>query len=667
MSTKPEYFGKYILLEKLAVGGMAEVYLGKVTGAENIAKFVAVKRILPQHSRNQDFIEMFKEEAKIAIHLSHGNIVPIFEFGEDKGQFYLTMEYVEGRNLRQIVNRMKENKKHMSIEQAVYVINEAARGLDHAHRCIDGTTGRPLNIIHRDISPQNVMISFEGGVKIVDFGIAKAESKVDSTRLGTLKGKFSYMSPEQADGQDVDFRTDIFSLGIVLWELLANERLFSANNEMNTLRKIRECQIPSLHKIDSNIPLDLEKICTKALARDRNLRYQSAAEFHRDLNRFLNRQFPDFSTPDFSTSVKQLFAEEIIESRRRLVEYAKISSHQPGEDKTVTVDLTKTITETDTNSKMPSSTSASIPALQTLNLAVNTNTTSENSSTGSSGPKLETVSKTPAPVQAKTKLAIVPLKPSASGITPNAPPAPDRSQIPEKFTTPAHQMTLQRRTQPQQQQKIEEEVSDESGSFGAVGLLSLLIILGVGWTMREEPPLSKLLCTQFNYNCKRELNTIGDPTPPPQIFSTNIEMVVMSEPAGAEIFIDGKSLGLYTPSKIRLQPTGKSVLSLRKEGYSPHKQDLVAPRQGDSLKVTLTRTDIGYITITVRPTDAVTIYVDENELQERPPVNRYPVRAGKRVKVRAFDPLTRASAEKTVVVRPDTNQDVNLFLNTNSH
>jgi serine/threonine protein kinase len=304
---------------------MAEVFLGRGTGAGGIGKFFAIKRILPQYADSPEFIEMFKEEAKIAINLSHSNIVSIHEFGVEKGQFFLVMDYVEGRNLRQILNKMKKSSMQFTIDQIVFVIKEVGAGLDHAHRCIDGSTGKPLNITHRDMSPQNVMVSFEGEVKIVDFGIAKAESQIESTRAGTLKGKFGYMSPEQAEGQPVDLRTDIFSLGIVLWELLAGDRLFVANNEINTLRKIRDCQVPSLRKINPNIHNELERIVQKALARDRNLRYQTGAALHRDLNRFLNRQYPDFSSQDFSVFVKSVFADEILSLRKRLVEYAKVN------------------------------------------------------------------------------------------------------------------------------------------------------------------------------------------------------------------------------------------------------------------------------------------------------------------------------------------------------
>ena len=325
MSAHYEAFGKYILLEKLATGGMAEVFLARGNGAGGIGKFFAIKRILPQYADSPEFIDMFKDEAKIAINLSHSNIVSIHEFGVEKGQFFLVMDYVEGRNLRQILNKMKKSGLQFSIDQIVYVIKEVAAGLDHAHRCIDGSTGRPLNITHRDMSPQNLMVSFEGEVKIVDFGIAKAESQLETTRAGTLKGKFGYMSPEQAEGQPVDLRTDIFSLGIVLWELLAHDRLFVANNEINTLRKIRDCQIPSLRKINPNIHTELERISQKALARDRNLRYQTGAALHRDLNRFLNRQYPDFSAQDFAVFIKSVFADEILSLRKRLVDYAKIN------------------------------------------------------------------------------------------------------------------------------------------------------------------------------------------------------------------------------------------------------------------------------------------------------------------------------------------------------
>ena len=184
------------------------------------------------------------------------------------------------------------------------MIKEVASGLDHAHRLINGTTGRPLNLVHRDMSPQNIMLSFEGEVKVIDFGIAKAENQLEATQAGTLKGKFGYMSPEQADGQVVDSRTDLFSLGIVLWEMLANDRLFTSNSEAAILRKIRDCQIPSIRKINPSVPVELENIVLKSLAKDKAQRYQTAAAFQKDLNRFLNVQYPDFSPRIFLSLLK---------------------------------------------------------------------------------------------------------------------------------------------------------------------------------------------------------------------------------------------------------------------------------------------------------------------------------------------------------------------------
>ncbi len=318
-----ESFGKYLLLEKIASGGMAEVYLAKSPGVDGVQKFLALKRILPQYSEHPEFIEMFKEEAKICVNLNNSNIVSIFDFGVEKNQFFLVMEFVEGKNLRQIINELKTNANAFSVDQVAYIIKEIASGLDHAHRCIDDSTGKPLNIVHRDMSPQNIMVSYEGEVKIIDFGIAKAENQIDSTKTGTLKGKFGYMSPEQADGQNVDPRTDLFSVGILMWELLSNERLFAASSEAATLRKIREMQIPMIRKINPGVPPELEKILHKILAKDRNLRYQTAAVLHKDLNKFLNIAYPEFNARDFSIFIKNLFNQAYKDSRRRLVEYSK--------------------------------------------------------------------------------------------------------------------------------------------------------------------------------------------------------------------------------------------------------------------------------------------------------------------------------------------------------
>ena len=215
---------------------------------------------------------------------------------------------------------------NLPLEHIVYIVKEIASGLDYAHRCLDGVTGRPLNIIHRDISPQNVMINFEGEVKIVDFGIAKAANQLEKTMAGTLKGKFSYMSPEQAYAKSVDHRTDIFSLGIILWELLANKRLFSASNEIEVLKKVQKCLIPDIKQINPFIHPILEKILLKTLEASTKMRYQRSESLYKDLNKFLNQKYPDFSSHDFSSFIRELYNEETHEIKKRLVTYANLSS-----------------------------------------------------------------------------------------------------------------------------------------------------------------------------------------------------------------------------------------------------------------------------------------------------------------------------------------------------
>ncbi len=332
------------------MGGMAEVFLAKTSGVQGIGKFLAMKRILPQYSSNEEFIQMFTEEAKICVNLSHSNIAKIYEFGIESGQFYIVMELIEGKNLRQVLSRLgKEKRPGFSVDQAVYIAKEVASGLDNAHRCLDDSSGKPLNIIHRDMSPQNIMVSFEGEIKVVDFGIAKAEGEKEETKAGTLKGKFSYMSPEQASGERIDSRTDVFSLGIVLWELLANKRLFTSSSEMNTLKKIREGKIPAISKINPNVPEELERIVNIALAKDADNRYQTCAEFYKDLNRFLNRFYPDFSSHDFSIFVKSLYADEVLSNRKKFVEYSRLSKSFDFKQNDTQADKTRVSTSTGTD------------------------------------------------------------------------------------------------------------------------------------------------------------------------------------------------------------------------------------------------------------------------------------------------------------------------------
>ncbi len=323
MDFKPFKMGRYLLMERLATGGMAEVYRAKAGGAGGFEKQVAIKRILPTYSQNDEFRKMFEYEARLSSMLTHANIVQVYDFNKFGETYLLAMEYVDGKNLRQFVNKARKIDVQFPIEFSVFVMNEVCKGLEYAHTKKDDMTGKSLNIIHRDMSPQNIMLSYEGAVKIVDFGIAKAKDRADETRSGVIKGKFGYMSPEQANGLSVDHRTDIFSTGIILWEMLTGRRLFAAESDMATLRMIQECVIMPPSKINPRIPPELERIVMKVLSKDLKLRYNSAGDLHRHLLEFLSKNAPAFTQREVSEILQKTFADEIGKEKKRFEQLSR--------------------------------------------------------------------------------------------------------------------------------------------------------------------------------------------------------------------------------------------------------------------------------------------------------------------------------------------------------
>ena len=282
---QPTKFGKYLLLERIAVGGMAEVFVAKAFGVEGFERLLAIKKILPTMGEDAEFISMFVDEARIAVQLSHANIVQVMELGKHDENLYIAMEYISGRDLRQMIDRFRKQKQPMPIPQACLMVAEVCEALDYAHRKRDAS-GRPLGIVHRDVSPQNVLVSFEGETKLIDFGIAKAGSRLQKTQAGILKGKFSYMSPEQVKGLPIDGRSDIFAAGILLWELICGEKLFTGDSDFAILEKVHQGLVPAPRSVTRACPEGLEKVILKALATEPTQRYQTASELHDDLMRF---------------------------------------------------------------------------------------------------------------------------------------------------------------------------------------------------------------------------------------------------------------------------------------------------------------------------------------------------------------------------------------------
>jgi len=281
-----EEFGNYYLLEKIAVGGMAELFKARQRGVHNFEKIVAIKRILPHLSDNDEFVRMFIDEAKLAAQLTHPNIVQIFDLGKASGFYYIAMEYVDGKDLRSMLRKVREYRHPLPESIAAYVTMKVAMALDYAHRK-RGMNDKELKLVHRDVSPQNVLIGSEGAVKLVDFGIAKAATKSTQTMAGALKGKLLYMSPEQALGQSLDNRSDIYSLGLVLFELLTGERCFQADSELGVLEKVRLGKVQDVRMVNPAVSQGMSQILEKALQKNVDQRYHSARLMERDLKSLL--------------------------------------------------------------------------------------------------------------------------------------------------------------------------------------------------------------------------------------------------------------------------------------------------------------------------------------------------------------------------------------------
>ncbi len=320
---KPIPFGKYYLLERINVGGMAEVFRAKAYGVEGFERLVAVKRILPNIAEDKEFIKMFIDEAKIAVQLNHANIAQIFDLGMVDGAYYIALEHVHGRDLRAIFDRCRNHGEPMPVAQACFCLMKVCEGLDYAHNKRD-SAGRELHLVHRDVSPQNILVSFEGEVKLIDFGIAKAAGKGAKTQAGILKGKFGYMSPEQVRGLPIDRRSDIFSCGICLYELLTGERLFVGESDFSTLEKVRNVEILPPSTYNRKIPDELERIVLKALAKDVEDRYQNAIDLHDELQAFVYTAGEFYSRKDLAGWMKRVFAKEIEDESSKLDAYRRL-------------------------------------------------------------------------------------------------------------------------------------------------------------------------------------------------------------------------------------------------------------------------------------------------------------------------------------------------------
>jgi serine/threonine-protein kinase len=317
---RAQQLGRYHLLDRIAFGGMAEIYRAKTFDASGHAHLVAVKRVLAHLAEDDDFIQMLVDEAKIAGLLRHPNIARVYEFARAHGEYFIAMEHVDGKDLRTILERCRAQQKPIPPEHAAWIAAEVAAALHASHTAVD-RNGRPLRIVHRDVSPSNVICAYTGEVKLCDFGIAKATLSKVNTRTGVIKGKVKYMSPEQALGRRLDHRSDIFSLGSCLYEMLTRVPPFTATNEMDLLIKVRDARYRPMAEIWPGIPPELEAICDKCLSRSRANRYQTAAEAGLALAGFSRKYMPNYARSYLGRYIRKMFAPEIERELRMLEEF----------------------------------------------------------------------------------------------------------------------------------------------------------------------------------------------------------------------------------------------------------------------------------------------------------------------------------------------------------
>lgn len=308
--------GRYELIDRIAVGGMAEIYLARAKGIEGFEKLVVLKRILPQFSSNKEFVSMFLDEARLSATLQHTNIAQVHDIGQHGHSYFFTMEYIRGEDVRAILKTALQARKRVPLSCSLAIVAGAAAGLHAAHvKC--GADGTPLQIVHRDVSPSNVLVSYDGGVKLVDFGVAKAAQRQHETQAGTLKGKVAYMSPEQCRGKQLDRRSDIFALGILLYELTTHRRLFKGESEFEIMNKIVKEDVEPPSITYGKYPADLERILLKALQRDRDQRYASAQELQVDIEEFARKHAIALSTVKLGEYMRALFVDRMRQAEAR--------------------------------------------------------------------------------------------------------------------------------------------------------------------------------------------------------------------------------------------------------------------------------------------------------------------------------------------------------------
>ncbi len=353
---------RFELIAELASGGMATVYLARLSGAGGFQRFVAIKRLHPHLANDNEFIQMFLDEARLAARLHHPNVVPIVEIGESPEGYYLVMEYIEGDTLARLLARSAQAGAALPTRAGVRCLLDTLAGLHAAHELLDDD-GKPLQIVHRDVSPQNILVGVDGSARITDFGVARAATRLSTTRTGQLKGKLAYMAPEQARGKEVDRRADIFAMGIVVWETLAQRRLFKGEGEADTLNRVLYEPIPLLRSANPTMPQALEDICSKALEREPEKRFDTCADFAEALEKAARTAGVLGSHKDVQTHLTTVMGTDISQQRDAVRAWLSRSEpSRPNDPRLLPSPTRGEVTGTGTGARPQASRSNSTPA-----------------------------------------------------------------------------------------------------------------------------------------------------------------------------------------------------------------------------------------------------------------------------------------------------------------
>ncbi|MFL5346169.1 MAG: serine/threonine protein kinase [Hyalangium sp.] len=522
-------FGKYELLRKIASGGMGQVFLARERGA--VERLVVLKLILPHLAEDEEFLSMFLEEARLVARLQHPNLVTILDLLEVEGRHCLAMEYVQGDDVRRLDKQARLKGKLLPAGLVLRIISEAASGLDYAHKARDAQ-GQPLRLVHRDVSPQNILVGFDGAVKIIDFGVAKAAGSGQQTATGVLKGKYPYMSPEQASGQAIDGRSDQFALGVVMWELLTGRRLFKGETDMMTLRLVKDCQVPPPSQLNPKLPPGLDAVVLRALSPTPDKRYPDCGALRLALEDYIIQLRLAASTAHLSGYLRELYADRIA------------TEADPSK-------LDQLADDMDLDSKDRSN-----------------------------------------PSRSRSGAQAIPSTPSRSSLPSLAPRTRSRQSVDALIgpaPSPRHEVTrgtesLGMPPSPRRFPLIPV----------AVGGAAALVIAGAAIVLlrqKPEQPPQVVQVVQVVQPVEPKPPPPVDPKPPPPVEPRKVELEILSEPLGAAVQLEGQLLG-RTPVKLPLAPDAPPVmLTLSLEGYSPHSRQ-VSAANAPSVLVALERRSV---------------------------------------------------------------------------